>query len=130
MNITLLKILMRLLALLLLGIGAYYGVQIIVGIEFSSEVIGFVQLILFLSILITLISFIDLRIIVLKVFASVVLGFVAFYFYFLGFKPLIHALTRGIPLRTPELTFLVVFVFATGNMLLLWFGAKDSEDEN
>jgi len=130
MNTSLLKILMRLLALLLLGIGAYYGVQIIVGIEFSSEVIGFVQLILFLSIIIALISFIDLRIIVLKVFASVVLGFVAFYFYFLGFKPLVHAFTRGIPLRIPELISLVVFILATGNMLLLWFGAKDSEYEN
>ncbi len=126
MNTSLLKILMRLLALLLFGIGAYYGIQIIVGIDFPPEVIGFAQLLLFLSILIALISFIDLRIIVLKVFASVVLGFVAFYFYFLGFKPLIHTLTRGIPLRIPELISLVVFILATGNMFLLWFGAKDS----
>ncbi|MPW39883.1 hypothetical protein GBV73_09445 [Thermococcus sp. 101 C5] len=130
MNTSLLKILIRLLALLLFGIGAYYGIQIIVGIAFPSEVIGFVQLILFLSILIALISFINLKIFVLKVFASLVLGFVAFYFYFLGFKPLIHTLTRGILFRIPELISLVVFTLATGNILLLWFGAKDSGDEN
>ncbi|NJE00053.1 hypothetical protein E3E26_09740 [Thermococcus sp. LS1] len=71
-----------------------------------------------------------MRIIVLKVFASVVIGFVAFYFYFLGFKPLIHAITKRIPLKIPELVSLVVFILATGNILLLWFGTKDNEDEN